>query len=169
MEGAMKGIAGFTFGLVLTTVFFAAPASAVSITNIDFIPTSPANLDFGEDVFFTFDYELDEESHIFGRPFEGGALRLDYAAHPSPFYAAGTGSGTGFFTILDLGQGIAHVDQVRFQIFATDDFALLHEQFVSVDYTFGRASTPEPAALLMLCTGLLGIAECRRRRGISIE
>ena len=108
--------------------------------------------------------DLDEQSLIFGRPFEGGALRLDYAAHPSPFYPAGTGSGSGYFTILDTGQGIAHVDQVRFQIVASDDLSVLLEQFVSVDYTFGSTSVPEPATLGLVLTGLLGVATWRRRR-----
>jgi hypothetical protein len=159
----MKGIAKLALGFLLTALFVPAQALAVSITNIDFVPPSPAHLDFGEFVTFTFDYEVDEESLIFGRPFEDGALRPDYGAHPSPFYPAGMGSSSGFFTILDFGQGIAHVDQVRFQVVAPD-FSLLHELFVPVDYTFGSASTPEPTTLLLLFGGLLGTVERRRRR-----
>jgi hypothetical protein len=160
----MRRIAVAVFGLVASVAIFPAPALAVSITNVVFDPPSPASLDFGEFVDFTFDYEVDEDSRIFGRPFEGGVLRLDYAAHGSPAYSTGMGSGSGFFTILDLGQGIAHVDQVRFQVVALD-FSVLHEEFVDVDYTFGSAAAvPEPASVVLLLTGLAGIAEHRRRR-----
>jgi hypothetical protein len=73
------------------------------------------------------------------------------------------GSSSGFFAIVDIGQGIAFDDFVRFQILASD-FSLVQEQFVSVDYTFGSTSVPEPATFVLLITGLLGIAgECRRR------
>jgi hypothetical protein len=161
----MRRIAVAVFGLVVGLATFPAPVLAVSITNEVFDPPSPASLDFGEIVDFTFDYEVDENSRIFGRPFEGGVPRIDYAAHPSPLYSIGMGSGSGFFTILDFGQGIAHVDQIRFQVVADDDSSVLHEEFVDVDYTFGSAAAvPEPASVVLLLTGLAGIAEHRRRR-----
>jgi hypothetical protein len=160
----MRRIAVAVFGLVFTMAVLPAPALAVSITDVVFTPPSPANLDFGDLVNFTFDYDVDENSRIFGRPFEGGVLRSDYAAHGSPLYLTGMGAGSGYFTILDSGHGIAHVDQVRFQVVALD-FSVLHEEFVDVDYTFGSAAAvPEPASVVLLLTGLAGIAEHRRRR-----
>jgi hypothetical protein len=139
-----------------------ASALAVSITNVVFDPLSPANLDFGEIVDFTFDYQVDEESRIFGRPLTGGSPTFAWAAHPSPAYT-GSGSGTGFFTIQDAGQGMSHVDQIRFRVVATDDDAVLHETFVDVDYTFGSAVIPEPASVVLLLSGLTGIAGYRRK------
>jgi hypothetical protein len=151
--------------VVVCIAVLPASALAVSITNVVFDPPSPANLDFGENVDFTFDYQVDEDSRIFGRPLTGGAPSFAWAAHPSPLYSMGSGSGSGFFTIQDAGQGIAHVDQVRFRVVADDDDALLYETFVDVDYTFGSAVIPEPASVVLLLTGLAGLAGYRRRRG----
>jgi len=162
-ESAMRRTAVALLVVVCIAVL-PASALAVSITNVVFDPPSPANLDFGEIVDFTFDYQVDEESRIFGRPLTGGAPSFAWAGHPSPAYT-GSGSGTGFFTIQDVGQGIAHVDQVRFRVVATDDDALLYETFVDVDYTLGSAVIPEPASVVLLLTGLAVLTGYRRRSG----
>lgn len=86
---------------------------------------------------------------------------------PSNLKARGgtSASGSGFFTILDLGQTTAHVDQVRFQILTADGFStVLLEQFVDVDYIFGRAAVFEPATLALLLASLAGFAALKRRK-----
>ena len=148
--------------VAIATLALAAPAAGDTITNIDFDPDSPAVLPFGEHVDFTFDYDVSEDVRVFGRPFFEGELAFAYAAHGSPLYSMGQGSGGGYFTIGDGGQGVGYVDQVRFRITSADQSVILDEFFVSVDYTFG--DVPEPASLALLGTGLLGLAGVRRRR-----
>lgn len=105
------------------------------IANIQLSPSSPASLALNQNVNITFDYKTNVTGgvRIFVRPFTAGALTPNYAAHPSPLYPAGTGNGTGFFTITT---GDVTVDQLRFQVFNANQSQLIMEFFVPVNYRF---------------------------------
>lgn len=127
--------------------------AAHAITNIQITPSAPASLLFNQNVTLTFDYTTSTPggARIFVRPFTGGALTPNYAAHGSPLYSTGTGSGTGFFTIT---AGNAAVDQLRFQMFDANQTQLLLEFFIPVNYHFAahaitaiQFSPPAPAFL----------------------
>ena len=70
---------------------------------------------------------------IWARPFTNGALTPNYAAHGSPIYPIGGGSGSGFFTIYS---GPAVVDQIRIQMWDANQTVLLFEAFLPVYYRF---------------------------------
>ncbi|MCI0691920.1 T9SS type A sorting domain-containing protein [candidate division KSB1 bacterium] len=109
--------------------------AAHAITNIQITPPSPASMLFNQNVNLTFDYTTSTPGgvRIFVRPFTGGALTPNYAAHGSPLYATGTGSGTGFFTIT---AGNVAVERLRFQMFDANQTQLLLEFFLPVNYRF---------------------------------
>ncbi|MDZ7342776.1 MAG: T9SS type A sorting domain-containing protein [candidate division KSB1 bacterium] len=96
-----------------------------------------AFLTFNQDVNLTFNYVTNEPTgvRIFARPFSAGSLAPHYAAHGSPAYPTGTGSGSGHFTIQS---GDILVDQVRFQMYNNNQSQLLLELFVPVSYVFGH-------------------------------
>ena len=98
-------------------------------------PASPATLCLDERVEFTFDYRTNEPSgvRIFGRPMTSGSETPGYAAHGSPVYPTGDGSGNGYFTLRDNGY---NVDQIRFRMYDADQTNLLYEYFVEVDYQY---------------------------------
>ena len=106
-----------------------------NISNIQLSPISPASLTFNQYVNITFDYttEVAGGVRIFARPFSGGSLTPNYAAHPSPLYPVGSGSGTGNFTIKS---GDAMVDQIRFQMYNADQSVMLLEFFIPIEYHF---------------------------------
>ena len=114
-----------------------------SISNIQLSPPSPTSLVFDERVNITFDYVTNEAGgvRIFIRPFSNGLLTTNYAAHPSPIYPVGSGSGTGFFTIMS---GDATVDQLRIQMLNADQGVLLLEFFIPVDYGFSSGADQNP-------------------------
>ncbi|MEZ5893999.1 MAG: VPLPA-CTERM sorting domain-containing protein [Parvularculaceae bacterium] len=154
-------------GALAASFALAAAAQAATISNVVFTPDTPENLDYGEYVSFTFDYDLSDvgtTATIFGRPFTGGDLSPNYAAHPSPFYAAGSsGSGNGFFT-LSSGVGQTLVDQVVFRIFA-DNVTQIYELVIDTHFLYGKASeVPLPAALPLFAAGLAGLGFAGRRR-----
>jgi hypothetical protein len=106
-----------------------------TVSNIQLSPASPALLTFNQNVNITFNYSTNETGgvQIFFRPFTEGDLTPNYAAHGSPVYPVGDGSGTGFFTITT---GTVDVDSVRVQILNADQSVLLNELFIPVDYSF---------------------------------
>lgn len=106
------------------------------VTNIVILPASPASLAFSDNVNITFDYSTGEAggARIFCRPFTNNALTPNYAAHGSPLYPAGLGSGSGNFTITS---GNVEVDSIRIQMWNAAQTALLFETYVPVRYTFG--------------------------------
>ncbi|MGH7595996.1 MAG: T9SS type A sorting domain-containing protein [bacterium] len=109
--------------------------AAHAITNIQITPPAPASMLLNQNVNLTFDYTTSTPGgvRVFVRPFTGGALSPNYAAHGSPLYATGSGSGTGFFTITS---GNVAIDQLRFQMFNADQTQLLLEFFIPVNYRF---------------------------------
>ncbi|MEA2045792.1 MAG: transglutaminase domain-containing protein [Euryarchaeota archaeon] len=111
-----------------------------SITNIEFTPTSPADLEFGEYVNITFDYETTEPGgvYIWAEPWTGGGRSPNGACDGFPIYTQGSGSSTGFITIID-GKPVT-VNWIHFQMMGADgseNFTLLLEMFVPVDFNFG--------------------------------
>ena len=107
-----------------------------NISNIQLSPSSPTSLTFNQNVDITFDYTTEEAGgvRIFARPFSSGSLTSNYAAHASPNYPVGSGSGTGYFTITS---GVAIVDQIRIRMYNDDQSVLLLEFFIPVEYHFG--------------------------------
>ena len=150
--------------LIISLSALSNTAFSASITNVNLTPDSPAVLPFGEFVNFDFDYAVDVDSRMWGRPFYEGSSTGLYAAHPSPLYLANTsGTDTGFFTINDFGQGVTYVDQIRFQIWDEDQGLPAAEFFVDVDLTFGTV-VPVPAAVWLFGSGLLALVGISRRK-----
>ena len=106
-----------------------------SISNIAFDPVWPANLNFGQQVNVSFNYDITLVGgvQIFVRPITSGQLTPDYAASGSAIYY-GSGRENTSFTIQS-GSSIK-VDQIRFQIFSSDQSRLIFEFFIPVDFTF---------------------------------
>jgi len=106
--------------------------SSHAIENVHITPDSPSSMLFGQNVEITFDYTTSEPGgvNIFARPMTNGATTPEYGAHGSPLYPAGSGNGSGNFTI---SAGIAHVDNVRIQMYNSDQSQLLLEYFIPVD------------------------------------
>ena len=126
-----------------------------AITNIQMTPPSPASLALSEHVDITFDYVTNEADgvRIFVTAFTDGVLNPVQGVNPSPVYPAGSGSGTGFFTIHYVG---STVDEIRFQMMNADMSALLLEFFIPVDYQFTdhaitniQMTPPSPASLAL--------------------
>jgi hypothetical protein len=113
------------------------------VSGIVLTPSSPATLKNGQHVNITFNYTTNEKSgvRIWARPFVKGSLAPNYAAHGSPTYPFGQGSGSGSFTITS---GEVTVDHIRFQIIAANQNTLLHEYFLPVEYRFTEKSTLSP-------------------------
>jgi hypothetical protein len=105
------------------------------VRNISLAPDTPDVLAFNQNVELTFDYITRQQNgvRIWARPFTNGALTPNYAAHGSPIYPAGSGSGSGFFTITSR---TVVVDQIRIQMWDADQTVLLFEAFLPVYYRF---------------------------------
>ena len=126
-------------------VIFHFHAAATSITDIEAASPSPASLAYGQNVDITFNYSTAQAGgiRIFARPMTNGATTPGYGASGSPLYPAGSGSGSGSFTITG---GETTVDQIRFQVYNSDQSALLSEFFVPVRYAFPVKFASAPAA-----------------------
>ena len=105
------------------------------ITDITFLPTSPATLALGERVNITFSYSTTEAGGvaIWAQPFSEGALTAGQEFAGSAVLPVGQGTTSRFFTINSNG---ATVDQVRFQMWKADGSQMLFEIFISVSYEF---------------------------------
>jgi len=136
--------------LLLISLFLVSPATAEGahspagpssttidhlVTDIVFNYSSPSVLLANQNLTFTFNYTTNqlEGVRIFGRPMANGSLAPNYAAHGSPLYPVGSGSGTGFVTITS---GSAVVDGIRLQMWNADQSALLYETVLPVTYSF---------------------------------
>ncbi len=119
----------------------AAPQAAGDhlVTGISLTPSSPNILSDGQQVSITFQYVTTESSgvRIFIRPFTNGSLTPGYGAHASPVYPAGSGQGSGYFTIYT---GEVVVDQIRIQMWDAAQTTLLFEAFLPVYYLFTNAA-----------------------------
>jgi hypothetical protein len=126
--------------IVFIVVFCSRVVRCDSISNVRLSPSLPASLSHGEEIQITFKYSTNYTGgvRIWPRPMTGGQRSSNYAASGSPLYAAGTGSGSGHFTIRS---GDVFVDAIRFEIRTEDKDSsgnrrLLHEQTIPVRYRF---------------------------------
>ena len=105
------------------------------VSNITLAPDTPDVLAFDQNVDLRFNYSTQEPNgvRIWARPFTNGNLTPNYAAHGSPIYTTGSGSGSGFFTIT---KGTVVVDQIRIQMWDANQTVLLFEAFLPVYYRF---------------------------------
>jgi hypothetical protein len=112
------------------------------VTNIEFRPDTPNIFKYGDDVNLSFNYSTNAPGgvRIFARPFSGANLSPNYAAHGSPVYPTGAGSGTGWF---HLSAGPLVVDKVRIQMWNPTQTTLLFEAFLPV-HLFWAGSGPPP-------------------------
>ncbi|MFA4966492.1 MAG: hypothetical protein WC709_12785 [Thermoleophilia bacterium] len=134
----------FVFLALLLLASVPAVASAASapdlVTQISLAPRTPNVMPINTDVDITFDYTTTEAGgvRIFARPFTGGALTPNYAAHGSPLYPVGSGSSSGFFTITS---GNVTVDHIRFEMWNASQTTRLYVAFIPVSYKFRSATT----------------------------
>jgi hypothetical protein len=112
---------------------FKSPTNIVN--SITLAPRVPNILLFGQNITVAFKYTTHEVGgvRIFPRPFTGGALTSNYAASGSLLYPVGSGSGTGFFTIID---GAVKVDQIRIQMWNDAQTRLLFTTKIPISALF---------------------------------
>lgn len=112
--------------------------NSVTITNLN--PATPGYLSLNQDVTVSFNYTTTETAgaYIFIRPFTNGSLTPSYAAGLSPLHPEGSGNGTATFH-LTAGTNV-HIDQMRIQMYNSDQSKLLFEKFVTVNYTVNTNS-----------------------------
>ena len=105
------------------------------VTHVSLSPDTPDVLKFDQNVDLRFSYITRQQGgvRIWARPFTNGALTPGYAAHGSPVYPIGSGSGSGYFTITN---GQVVVDQIRIQMWDDNQTTLLFEAFLPVYYRF---------------------------------
>ncbi|MCI0512868.1 hypothetical protein L0128_06620, partial [candidate division KSB1 bacterium] len=106
-----------------------------SISNIKLNPETPTAMLFNQNVNIAFDYVTVEAGgvRIFARPFSGGSLTPNYAAHGSSLFPMGIGTGSGYFNIQN---GSTVVDHIRFQMTNADQSQILFEMMVPVQYPY---------------------------------
>jgi hypothetical protein len=111
------------------------------VTNIEFSPDTPNIFKYSDNVNLTFNYNTNQPGgvRIFARPFSGAHLSPNYAAHPSPVYATGSGSGSGYFRLT---AGPTVVDKVRIQMWDANQTTLLFEAFLPVHLFWAGAGPP---------------------------
>jgi hypothetical protein len=106
------------------------------ITAISFDPSSPAYFTNNERDNMTFSYTNNQTGgvRIFVLPYSGNSWTPNYGVSPSPLYATGSGSGSGFVTILS---GAAFVDKIQFKMTNDNQTATYVDWRVPVKFFFG--------------------------------
>jgi hypothetical protein len=134
VERSGNGVAS-VYGIL--TVEFFPDAVPNSISAVVLTPASPASRMLGDSVKIAFNYTTSEAAgaRIFFRPFTNGSLSPGYAAHGSPLYAFGAGTGTAYFTITT---GSILVDSIRATMTNADQSSTLLTAFYPVNFTFGN-------------------------------
>ena len=99
------------------------------------LTATPNVLKHGQKVSLSFKYKATNPGgvRIFARPLTGSALTPHYAAHPSPLYPVGSGTGHAWFTVTS---GTATVTKVRFQIWNANQTRKLFQAVVPVSYQY---------------------------------
>jgi hypothetical protein len=129
--------------------------AANSISDIKFDPPSPTAMLFNQHVNVAFDYVIAEAGGalIFARPFSGGSLTPNYAAHGSGLYPAGIGTDKGYISVVS---GSTIVDHIRIQMKNADQSQVLYEMMVPVQFPYSEhvitdvIFTPSTPAFLTL-------------------
>ncbi len=112
------------------------------VDHIDFSLDTPNVFKYSDDVNLNFNYTTNWKDgvRIWARPFSGSNLSPGYAAHPSGVYPAGSGSGSGFFSLIS---GPVVVDHVRIQMWGEpNQSVLLYEAFLPVNLLWAGAGPP---------------------------
>lgn len=111
--------------------------STQSVSIIDISPESPSRLSFDQKVSITFDYAIDraDGARIYIRPITSGNPTPNYAASGSPIFK-GEGQQTVNFTIRS---GVVTVDQLRVQVYNSNQNQLLSEFYFPVEFTFSAS------------------------------
>jgi hypothetical protein len=166
-----KRISPILAALVILSALITVGA-AHSITNIKLTPSSPACLEFWEDVEVTFDYSTNDTSgvRIYLMPYTGGSETPNYNVRNPGNFPVGNGSGNGGFTIT---HDEVIVDQLRLSMYSYQyPGTLLFESFIPVEYHFA-SECPEEApaltpigliALISLLSVIAAVVIVRKRR-----
>lgn len=126
--------------LFTTLLFCTLITKLLAVTDICDITIGPdskvANFSHGEDVTVTMGYATDEAAgiRIYARPFTGGSLTPGYSASGSGLYM-GSGTASSSFTI---NSGTVIVDEIRIEVYASDNTTLLRRMWVPVRFRFGN-------------------------------
>lgn len=127
--------------LLFTALFFTLLCSnLLALTDICDIQIGPdskvANFANGQDVTVSMGFSTDEAAgvRIYARPFTNGSLSPGYAASGSGLYM-GSGTANSSFTI---NSGAVLVDEVRIEVYASDNSTLLRRLWVPVRFRFGN-------------------------------
>ena len=114
---------------------FAKPANVTN--SIALTPRTPNVLRYGENISLTFKYTTNVAGgvRIFARPMTNGALTPNYGAHGSGIYPVGSGSASGWFTIMS-GPLTTVVDHIRIQMYNADQSRLVYQVQLPVQYQY---------------------------------
>ncbi len=104
-------------------------------------PDTPNIFAYGDNFNLNFNYTTNRKGgvRIWARPFSGTNLSPNYAAHSSSINPAGSGTGSGYFS---LKSGPIVVDRVRIQMWDPDQTELLYEAFLPVNLLWAGAGPP---------------------------
>lgn len=141
---------------LLFSIFFASLHATTDICDIIVGPDSKvADFANGQNVTVNIGYATDEAAgvRIYARPYSGGSLTPGYAASGSGIYMS-TGTAVSSFTI---SSGTAIVDEIRIEVYTSDNSTLLRRAWVPVRFRFGNvgvnnfsfASSPDLTSLLL--------------------